>query len=159
MRIFYIFIWSFCLPLFLSLTAHGEMPAGEASKVWEYITNDLNYKKWNFWPDHKGFQKGRAPHGKLHRIFVNNRGLISKSTPVKYGTIIVKENFSLEKELKAITIMYKIKGFNPASGDWFWAKYSPNGNVLISGKPSGCIACHGAVKRKDYIFVHDLHRI
>lgn len=88
-------------------------------------------------------------------IYVNKEGLDSKSPPVKYGTIIVKENLNHGRELKAITIMYKIKDFNPSSGDWFWAKYSPGGNVLISGKPGGCIACHSAVKRKDYIFVHN----
>ena len=64
-------------------------------------------------------------------IYVNKEGLDSKSPPVKYGTIIVKENLNHGRELKAITIMYKIKDFNPSSGDWFWAKYSRGGEMFL----------------------------
>jgi hypothetical protein len=34
-------------------------------------------------------------------------------------------------ELKAITVMYKIKDYNPADGDWFWVKYSPDGKATL----------------------------
>jgi len=25
------------------------------------------------------------------------------------------------------TVMYKVEGYNPDAGDWFWVKYSPQG--------------------------------
>jgi hypothetical protein len=42
----------------------------------------------------------------------------------------------------AITPMYLEKGYNPDAGDWFWAKYGPEGEVMSSGKVEGCIGCH-----------------
>ena len=51
------------------------------------------------------------------------------------GAIIVKENYGKDKEkLMAITQMYLKKGCNPDAGDWFWAKYGPEGEVMSSGK-------------------------
>jgi len=32
--------------------------------------------------------------------------------------------------------MYKVAGYNPGAGDWFWAKYSPQGKADKFGKPS-----------------------
>ncbi len=33
----------------------------------------------------------------------------------------------------AITVMYKAAGFNPEVGDWFWAKFTPDGKVEAKG--------------------------
>lgn len=52
----------------------------------------------------------------------------------------------------ALSVMYKIKGYNPEGGDWFWVKYSPDGKVEASGKVKGCIDCHSKQKDNDYIF-------
>jgi len=64
----------------------------------------------------------------------------------------IKENYSSDKKLKALSVMYKIKGYNPDGGDWFWAKYSPDGKVEASGKVKGCIDCHSKAKNNDFIF-------
>ena len=56
------------------------------------------------------------------------------------------------KKLESLSLMYKIKGYNPDAGDWFWVKYSPNdGYVLASGKVDACITCHASKKDNDYI--------
>lgn len=68
------------------------------------------------------------------------------------GTIIVKENYKPNKTLAAITVMAKVKGYNPEKGNWFWAKYSPDGIVLKSGKVKGCIKCHSDVTHTDWVF-------
>ena len=107
--------------------------------MWGYITKESPYTKWEFWPDHQGMQPGRAPHGPLHKVFVNDRALDSSQPPVQYGSIAVKENYGKDKELKAITVMYKVTGYNPDAGDWFWAKYSPEGKADKFGKPEGCV--------------------
>jgi hypothetical protein len=52
----------------------------------------------------------------------------------------------------AVTPMYKVKGYNPEAGDWFWGKYGPDGKIMASGKVKGCINCHGVQKAKDWIF-------
>ncbi|MBW1895483.1 MAG: cytochrome P460 family protein, partial [Deltaproteobacteria bacterium] len=73
--------------------------------------------------------------------------------PMPYGAILVKENYGKDKTtLMAVTPMYKIKGFDPEAGDWFWAKYDANGKVLKEGQVTGCISCHQARKAADWIF-------
>ncbi len=95
------------------------------------------------------------PHAPLHKVFVNKQALESTSAPLKFGAIEVKENYSPSHELKAITVMYKIKGYNPKDGDWFWVKYSASGKTLKSGKPGGCIGCHATRVANDYVLVHE----
>ena len=135
--------------------AFAEMPQADPDKLWKYFTEKSPYANWGFWPDHKGIQPGRAPHGPFHKVFVNDTGLNSMNPPANYGTIVVKENYNKAEELKAVTIMYKIKGFNPDAGDWFWVKYSPDGKADKFGKPKGCVGCHGVRAKNDYIFVHE----
>ena len=144
----------FLLFVFSSLL-FGDSIGPDAKKLWNYITKESNYKKWSNWPDHKGMQKGRAPHGPYHIVYVNDKALHSKKPPVQYGSIIVKENYNKKKQLKIITVMYKIKGYNPDNGDWFWVKYSANGKVLKVGKPKGCIGCHGVRYKNDFILLHE----
>ena len=68
------------------------------------------------------------------------------------GAILIKENYDENrKDLMAVTPMYKKKGYNPEGGDWFWAKYGPDGSVETSEKVDGCIQCHKAAP-KDMIF-------
>jgi len=143
---------------FLSATvaaAQGNMPAPDGKALWNYITKVSPYTSWSYWPDHKGMQEGRAPHAPLHKVFVNPQALASSSPPLQYGSIEVKENYSPAKELKALTVMYKVKGYNPADGDWFWVKYSPAGEPLKEGKLKGCIGCHGTRAANDFVLVHE----
>ena len=73
----------------------------------------------------------------------------------KFLPPMVKENYGKDKELKAITVMYKTAGYNPDAGDWYWAKYSPAGKADKYGKPAGCVGCHGTRAKNDFILVHE----
>jgi len=141
--------------LILATAAQAEMPGPDPDALWHYITRESPYARWEFWPDHQGLQPGKAPHGPLHKVFVNDRALQSVRPPLPYGTIEVKENYSPEKELLTVTVMYKVKGYNPDGGDWFWAKYSPQGKAEKFGKPAGCIGCHAIKEYNDYLLVHE----
>ena len=141
--------------LFTVPVVMAEMPGSDADALWNYITKDSPYQKWSFWPDHQGMQDGRAPHGPKHKVYVNDKALASTAPPLQYGSIQVKENFNMAGELKAITVMYKIKDYNPGDGDWFWVKYSPEGKAAKAGKPAGCIGCHGTRANNDFVVVHD----
>lgn len=153
------------IPLFLAVLAvagapaavtAGDMPGADAAALWKHITETAPYAKWSAWPDHQGMKPGRAPHGEKNKVFVNDILLQAQSVPAPYGSIQVKENYDNKEKLQAITVMYKIKGFNPKDGDWFWAKYTPDGKPGPAGKVDGCINCHGSASRNDYIFVHEL---
>jgi hypothetical protein len=138
-----------------SLTMAEDMPSPDGDALWNYISKVSPYTKWSFWPDHEGMVDGRAPHGPQHKVFVNKQALDSTAPPLQYGAIEVKENYSKTDELKAITVMYKIKDYNPKNGDWFWAKYSPTGETLKAGKLKGCIGCHSTRVANDFVLVHE----
>ena len=116
--------------------------------------------------------KGQAPHGAvLETIHAD------VSVGGHKGKVVVKRNYGGDgvsidavmggrgKFLKAVTIMFKReKGYDADNNDWFWAKYKPDGSLfanpkgmmlagrVMKGADKGCIACHTAVKDKDYLF-------
>ncbi len=143
-----------------SLAAAASMVKTSAKTVspgafWHFITNSDPYSKWSFMPGYMGTYPGTSPHGKYLRLYVNGIALkaLKEGRPLPSGSILVKENYDADmKTLLAITPMYKIEGSNPAAGDWFWAKYDPEGKVMESGAPKGCVSCHSTVKSKDWIF-------
>jgi len=130
------------------------LPGPDAEKLNEYIIRNDPYQAWSMWPGKEKLYKGTEPHGALLTTFVNNTASysINKKKSLADGSIIVKENYTAEKIFVALTVMYKIKGYNPEGGDWFWVKYLPDGKVETSGKVKGCINCHSKQKDNDYIF-------
>lgn len=130
--------------------------AGEsASKFWTYITATHPYTGWGYWPGKYGMYPGKTPHGAYLKMYANGIALKAarEGKPMPDGAIIVKENYGKDKKtLMAITPMYKVSGYNPAGGDWWWAKYGPDGKVMASGKVKGCINCHRAQMANDWMF-------
>jgi hypothetical protein len=76
------------------------------------------------------------------------------------GSIVVKENYMGTVEgpgdLAAITLMYKVDGFNPDANDWYWVKAAPDGAVDAAGAVEGCISCHGQDGNSDYLLRYTL---
>lgn len=144
-----------CLAVFMVISAVAKMPGPDPKALWEHISTTSPYTQWQFWDDHQGMQKGDAPHGSFHKVYVNDIAYGSAFAPMKNGSIVVKENYNDKKKLMAITVMYKVDDYNPDAGDWFWVKYSPKGKANPYGKPKGCISCHSATPDSDYIFVHE----
>jgi hypothetical protein len=119
--------------------------------------------------------KGQHPHGAVLDTIEGTLGVDGHN-----GKIIVKRNYGGEgvsnaavannraKYLKAITVMYKREaGYDSDNGDWFWAKFKPDGTLdknpaglqlagrVAKGKPKGCIACHKGAPGGDMLFLHD----
>ncbi len=129
------------------------------ARLWERISSDSDYSTYSFWPGHEGISPGQAPHGVYHRIYIN--GDLLDALPIEsriapMGTIIVKENMNRDEEVQKITVMAKVDGYNNEGGNWFWAAYSPEGEVLAEGTPKGCVSCHVGMKSNDYIIVRPL---
>lgn len=127
--------------------------------LWERISTEAEYTTYAFWPDHEDIQPGQSPHGAYHKIYINR--VLSEALPaddrvLPVGSIIVKENLDSQKSLDAITVMVKVKDYNPEAGDWFWAKYTPEGEILAEGTPAGCIGCHEGMDYNDYVIVRPL---
>jgi hypothetical protein len=135
--------------------ANENMPSADPGKLWTYMTKTNPYDGWGYWPGYAGIYPGKSPHGKYLKLYANPIALkaVREGKPMPDGAILVKENYGEDKKtLMAVTPMYKVEGYNPDGGDWFWVKYGPGGEIQASGKPQGCISCHGAVKDKDWIF-------
>ena len=130
------------------------LPGPDAEKLYEYIMRYDPYRNWGMWPGKGKLYKGTEPHGALLTTFVNNTASysINKKKGLADSSIIVKENYTADKKFVALTVMYKIKGYNPEGGDWFWVKYLPDGKVEASGKVKACIDCHAKQKDNDYLF-------
>jgi hypothetical protein len=137
--------------------AGADLPKAKPKEIWKYITETAPYQEWKQWPDHKGMQKGRAPHGPKHKVFVNDIALQDKEKPMDYGSLIVKENYSSDEKMQAITIMFKVKGYNRGMYDWYFAKFTPEGRPGPFGDSAmGCFGCHSVRAGNDFIYVHKI---
>ncbi len=131
-----------------------------AAKLFALVNEADPYLDWAQFPDVQGTVPSTAPHGPMARIFIN--ALVEESLDdfdgaLLDGAIIVKENLgeSTSEKADALTIMWKVSGFDPENNDWFWANITPDGEVNAEGKIEGCINCHTAARANDFIFLHE----
>ncbi|SHE42687.1 Cytochrome P460 [Desulfacinum infernum DSM 9756] len=155
-RIIVSLAFCFALGTVGALTA-ADLPGTDPGEFWTYITRQNDYTQWKFFPGKEGIYPGQSPHGAYLKVYVNDIAYeaAKEGRPMPEGAIIVKENYGKDqKTLMAVTPMYKVKGYNPEGGDWFWGKYGPDGKVMAAGKVDGCIRCHSVHKTKDWRFLH-----
>ena len=123
--------------------------------------------------------KGQAPHGAVLET-IHSEVVVGGyffGIGGQKGKVVVKRNYGgdgvsidavskdRKKFLKAVTVMFKREaGYDADNNDWFWAKYKADGSLatnpkgmmlagrVMKGADKGCIACHSAVKDKDYLF-------
>ncbi len=137
-----------------SSLAASEMPRADGQALLDFLKTS-DYQSWSLFPGKGKLYEGRHPHGAFLTTYVSKDALAAieaKKGMLPVGAILVKENYSPEKKLAAITAMYRVKGYDAEAGDWFWAKYATDGKILAEGKVKGCINCHQAVLVNDWIF-------
>ncbi len=132
-----------------------------AERVWQRVTEEYDYKQFPEWPGNEGIQPGQTPHGRFHQIYINP--ILYNALPIEdriapNGSIIFKENLNIDEELVAITAMVKVEGFAPETNDWYWIKYTVDGETVAEGNVDGCISCHVGVKYNDYVIVQPLDK-
>lgn len=134
-------------------------PDTTAQDVWEHLQQEAYQDNWDFWPDREPFYQGTEPHGMLLSTYLNDlalRGLLalrerSEIDDLPFGSIIVKENYTPDSTLAAITVMYKSERYDPDHHDWWWMKRLADGTVEAAGQVSSCIQCHEAAEEWDYL--------
>ena len=139
------------------LAATLVLTTGGARQLWRTLSQSHYVTNWHYIPGKPpGFYQGTEPHGAVLRAFVNiiaYDAIQAKAGGYPDGAVIVKENYAPDgKKLGAITVMKRVKGYDPKHGGWFWAKYAPGGKVLAVGKAAGSIACHSQTEAQDYVF-------
>ena len=132
------------------------LPGPYGSAVYKYIAKENTYTTWSLWPGTKKRYKAKPPLDHITTYINDNaRFSIIAGEKMANGSIIVTENYDDGKELDALFVMYKVDGYNPSAGDWFWAQYDEDGKVKAAGKVKACIDCHTQVKSNDYIFTEE----
>jgi hypothetical protein len=139
-------------------TAQPQLPQAEAGHLWTYISRDNPYRNWKNVPNQaeRFLQVKEVPHGDWVALYLNEPAYESLASPsypfqMKYGSIVVKENYSPSKSnpsqqpplvavpvtLTALTVMYKVKGFQrvPGEEEWFWVMY-----MCYNGQCDGTVA-------------------
>jgi len=149
-----------------SIIAQDGMPGADGAALLDYVLNQNPYTEWGSWTpdrwnDYGGYLESGAPHGNTVRIFVNDVALDAAAADdfdgtLPAGSIVVKENFggTVDEpgDVAALTIMYKVEGFNPEAGDWFWVKAAGDGSAIdAEGAVEGCIGCHSQDGNADYL--------
>ncbi len=137
-----------------------------ASLVWFELQE--GYQDWPPYPGKPGFQESNAPHGAFVRFYLNRAAREEAANPGDQY-MVVKENYREAESdaLDSITVMRRIAGYNPAEGDWFFAKFELDGTLSTNpagvplagrvgkGGDSGCIPCHRGAEGNDYLFSND----
>ena len=131
------------------------MPDTTAQAVWTFL-QDADYPtSWDFWPGKDRFYTGTEPHGQLLNTYLNAAAAATVAggvdAPLTSGSMVVKENYAPDSTLAAITVMYKHEGYAADTGNWFWAKYGPEGGVEAAGRVESCLQCHAAAESTDYL--------
>jgi hypothetical protein len=118
---------------------------------------------------------GIAPHGLMLETFYTRAQVDGRS-----GTLVVKRNYGPEGvtedevladpagHLGSVTVMFRrAEGYAPEAGDWFWAKYLPDGTLDTNpagmalagrvglGGEQGCIPCHAQAGGDDWLYTTD----
>ena len=113
---------------------------------------------------------GSPPHGKVREVVegkIDGNLIVVKRNYGGTGVSVDSVSLNRSRYLKAITVMAKRPGYDPADKDWFWVKYAPDGTILknpkgmqlagkvAKGMSAGCIACHTAAPGGDFLFIQD----
>jgi hypothetical protein len=131
------------------------LPDTTATSLWSHL-EDADYTvNFQLWPQKGELYPGTEPHGMLLTTYLNDvafDALAGKAGAMPVGAIVVKENYMPDSILAAITVMYKVDGYNPDFGDWFFVKRLANGTIEASGRVPMCQTCHSAQTANDYLF-------
>ena len=132
-----------------------QLPDTTVEAVWSYLQAQ-DYESWAHFPGKGELYEGGEPHGALLTTYVNETAAraLEGGSPVSIpeGGIIVKENYTPDSTLAAVTVMYKPGvRFNPDHNNWWFLKRNADGSVAASHRVEGCQNCHGAAQDNDYV--------
>lgn len=127
-------------------------PQANGASVLEFILKKDDYRQWALYPGKPVLHPGQHPRGALLITYVSLKVLRNASGRLPDGSILIKENYDAQRKLQSTFLMYRVEGYNPDGGDWFWLEFSPQGIIKEEGKAEKCIACHRTVQSNDWIF-------
>ncbi|XAM00764.1 cytochrome P460 family protein [Phycisphaeraceae bacterium D3-23] len=145
-----IVVFSLSLIVGCSMFGPSDEDTAQAGALMDQMAD---YNQWETVPGYDDWEQGTSVHGRVVRYFVNDIA-IGNMRDLPAGSIIVKEGYNRDRELQAVTVMQRIAGYDPEHGDWFWARYSPSGELTHAGSVAMCIDCHQDAEGDDYSFAN-----
>jgi plastocyanin len=133
----------------------SELPGPEGNEVYTYITEENDYKNWDLWPLKDEVYASTGIHGPLLTTYVSENALPAiqnRAGALPYESIVVRESYDADRKLREIGVRYKAEGYDPEHNDWFWAAYTPEGEVIAEGKVESCQKCHSVEADNDYTY-------
>jgi hypothetical protein len=121
--------------------------------LWAHLQGE-DYRSWPLFPGKGELYTGTEPHGMLLTTYVNglaHDGLVNAAGTLPDGAILVKENYMPDSTYAGATVMHKVAGYDPANGNWYWAKFGPDGTVEDAGRAPMCQQCHAAGRQQDFV--------
>lgn len=109
--------------------------------------------------------KALSPHRNDGRTYINE--IANRSfRQLPYNAVFVREEYSADGQtVEKIAVMYRSKGADPKSGDWYWLLYEPTGKLMrikengalrpVAGHVQNCIDCHRHAAGQDLVFLND----
>lgn len=137
-----------------------------AQSLWAFLVRPQSpYTQWPPLPSKDGWRTAAEHHGPSVRLYANTAALADpKGLPP--GSIVILEDYSADQKSRTgINILYRVKGFDPKNGDWYWMKYLENGTLVreqsgnvsvpVAGRVMACIDCHRKAAGNDFVFSND----
>jgi hypothetical protein len=127
--------------LSLAVLGCGEDVDEEGARaLWAKI-QDQGYRSWQRAPGYDAPQPTVRSHGQTAVVYLNEVMGVAVSGPSieawPLGALLVKDSFD-GSDLKFVAAMEK------QNGGWFFAEWSPDGEVEYGGEPDVCLDCHAA---------------
>jgi hypothetical protein len=137
-----------------TVAGYSQKGTPSGADLQRHIFEEMPYKQWKLWPGKGKLYKGTEPHGAYITVYVNDKAheSIKNAQGMADNAVVVKENYNAAKQLNSVTVMKKVKGYNPEGADWFWVRFGPDSKVTDEGKIIMCMGCHAVAKDNDYIY-------
>lgn len=133
-----------------------QRPGADGAAIWDYVTRQNYRQNFSLIPGKNQLYQGIAPHSFLLTVYVNQiarEAIDKKSGSMPAGSIVIKDAHGPTGDFQNALLMYKIPGFDPPNGDWYWSTRRNTGAVGTSGSIAGCYNCHTRSAANDQLFL------
>jgi len=105
-------------------------PPELAAEVWALIHTEGYKEHWKMAPGKDAYYEGGD--GKLITTYLNKIAYkaVESGEEMPPGSIVVSENYDLEKTLESISVKADIPGYNNGKEGWFSVTYNPAGKPI-----------------------------
>lgn len=105
-------------------------PPELAAEVWGLIHTEGYKEHWKMAPGKDAYYDGGS--GKLVTTYLNDKAFKAAESGEEMppGSIVVSENYDLEKTLQSISVKTNIPGYDDGEAGWFSVTYDPDGKPV-----------------------------